>query len=341
MTIEKRKLLEAIRTVLPAVARKELFDQADKLAIDDGHLVAYNDEIAIIQPVPELEGVSGVIDGRKLFELLSRIPDEVEGALVVLDVAVASSELTVSSRQVRTRASFLLSERGMSISEVDQTGEWITLPEKFTAQLGMVASACARVMNRPVLTCVRFANDVVEASDGYRMARFRSGAEVPRLLLPMKAAELVADSAVSEMALGGSGEWVRFRSQAGTIICARTVTGDYPPIGDLYDVPGSPIVLPIGLRESVDRAQVFARRDLKINEEIQVVMSPGKIVVRAGYDGGRFSETVVHRGQKSEASFSIHPRFLLAALEDGAECVLGKSKIKFSMSTWEHVIALR
>lgn len=336
--IDKKKLLDAIKTVLPAVARKELFDQADKLAIDDGFLVAYNDAISIMQPVPELGDIAGAIDGRRLYELLIRMPDDG----VVLDLEVRGGELAVSSRQSKIRASFSMADVELPISEIDQTGDYCDLPDKFLDDLGMIATTCARDMSRPVLTCVRFGSDVIEGTDGYRMARLRLSHDVlPSLLLPATTAELVAGSESIQVALGGKGEWVRFRSKSGTVICARTSSGSYPDLRGMYEVEGTSVTMPDGLRDVLDRAQVFSKRVHKIDEEVQVSMSPGKVIVKAEYPGGRFSETIPHRGQSAEGSFAIHPSFLSVALEEGTECVLGESKIKFFSSAWEHVIALR
>lgn len=340
--IGRERLLGAIRTVLPAVARKELFEQADKLAIDGGYLVSYNDAVSIMHPLPELDGVSGSIDGRKLFELLGRMP-AAAGSDPVIDLDMRDGELLVSCSKTKTRVSLFVSPVTLPISEIDQTGDYADLPDGFTRDLGMVAAAGARTdVSRHVLMCVRLAGDVIEASDGYRMARLQLDSDVlPSALLPVSSAELVSQSGATSVAMGETGDWLRFRTDEGTVLCARTASGVYPKLDDLYDVPGAAIALPGALRSTIERAMVFARRDNRIDEEIQVTMQPGRIVVRASYGGGKFSETVPHRDQDAEGSFSIHPSFLMAALDDRSTCVLGESRIKFSTNQWAHVIALR
>ena len=340
--IGRERLLGAIRTVLPAVARKELFEQADKLAIDGGHLVSYNDAVSIMHPLPELDGISGSIDGRKLFELLGRVPTQA-GADPAVDLDMREGELLVSCAKTKTRASFFVSPVTLPISEIDQTGDYMDLPDGFTRDLGMVAAAGARTdVSRHVLMCVRLDGSVIEASDGYRMARLQLDGDVlPSTLLPITSAALVSQVGATSVAMGETGDWIRFKTDEGTILCARTASGVYPRLDDLYDVTGAAIALPGALRSTIERALVFARRDNRIDEEVQVTMSPGKIVVRAAYGGGKFSETIPHRDQDAEGSFSIHPSFLMAALDERSTCVLGESKIKFSTNSWSHVIALR
>lgn len=312
------------------------------MAIDGGYLVSYNDAVSIMHPLPELGDISGSIDGRKLFELLGRMPAS-SGSDPVLDLDMRDGELLVSCARTKTRASFFVAQVSLPISEIDQTGDYAALPDGFTRDLALVAAAGARTdVSRHVLMCVRLSGDVVEASDGYRMARLVLAEDVlPSMLLPISSAELVASSGATSIALGGTGEWVRFRTDEGTVVCARTASGTYPRLDDLYEVPGRAIALPEALRATIDRALVFARRDNRIDEEIQVTMAPGKIVVRSSYGGGKFSETVANRGQDVEGSFSIHPSFLMAALDGKSSCVLGESRIKFSTNSWAHVIALR
>ena len=337
MQINRKELLSAIGTVLPAIAKKEIFDQSDKLIIDGGSLVSYNDEVSIFHPLPGIEDLSGAVDGRKLHDLLSRMPDATE----TVELDVDNAELIV--RGGRSRASFAMSEVVLPLSEIDRTGEFAPLPEGFVAGLRLVAGTCARDMSRPVLTCVRFSSDVLEASDGFRMARlFFPGADLPSLLLPVVAAEMVCAFDLTEVAVGEAGEWIRFAAAGGLTVCARISSGTYPDLTRLYDVEGQSIGLPAGLRDVLDRARIFAKRDHRIDEQVTVELKPKRIVVRSQYEGGKFAETVHDAAQTRELSFSIHPDFLSAALQGkDMDCVVDGSKIKFSGPSFEHVIALR
>ena len=337
MQINRKKLLGAVATVLPAIAKRELFDQADKLIFDGGSLVSYNDEVSIFHPVEEVEGLSGAVDGRRLYDLLNKIPDSVE----TVNLDVAGAELTV--RAGRAKASFAMSEVALPLSEIDRTGDFAALPEGFVGGLRLIAGICARDMSRPVLTCVRFSGDVLEASDGFRMARlFFPGADLPSLLLPVAAAEMVCAFDLTEVAVGEAGEWIRFATAEGSTVCARISSGTFPDLTKLYEVGGETIVLPPALVDVLERAQIFSKRDHKIDEQVTVELRPKRIVVRSEYDGGKFSETVHDAGQIHELSFTIHPDFLSAALKsEGTGCTMDGKKIKFTGPSWEHVVALR
>jgi len=75
--------------------------------------------------------------------------------------------------------------------------------------------------------------------------------------------------------------------------------------------------------------------------------------VSAKFEGGDFSEVVRCEGATESAEFSIHPKFLAAALESGTTCVLGERVVKFAgcgrdekgqelkVGGWEHVVTLK
>ena len=149
MEINRQRLLVAIGRVLPGVSKKELFDGADKLAFtEDGHLVSYNDEVSIFERLPEAEGITGAVDGRKLHELLDKLKSD------LVELTAVGDKLRVKS--TRATASFDLTPVALPIDEIDRSGDGIPLPEGFVQALKLVAESCARDMSRPVLTCVSF-----------------------------------------------------------------------------------------------------------------------------------------------------------------------------------------
>lgn len=318
---------------MPAIAHKELFEQANRLAFSNGYLVAYNDEVSIFDHLPDCESLAGAVDGRKLYELLNKSTAEA--------VTLSSDDGKLNVRAGRVKAAFDIVPVKLPLSEIDRTGEDLTLPDDFLSVLGLISGSCAREMSRPVLTCVRVQGDWLEAADGYRMARSHfEGADLPPILLPVTAAEIVVDYTVVTLGVGTGGEWARFSSSDGkTIVFTRLSSGNYPDLSALYDVSGVNVELP-DLRDSLDRARIFAKRDHKIDEQINLELRPNQIEIKAICEGGQFAETVRWKGDIT-AAFSIHPDFLSGALSHSTTCTVGKDKIRFRGTNWEHVIALR
>lgn len=335
MEISRARLIEAIGRVVPAISGKELFEQADKLAFKSGRIVAYNDSVSISVRLPELEGIEGAIDGRKLHDLLSRISAE------AVTISVGDDGKLVV-RGGRSKVSFDVSAVSLPVDEIDRSGDEVQLPPNFLDALGIVTGCCARDMSRPALTCVRMGGDAIESADGYRGARFRFlGVDLPSVLLPVTAAEIVSDYPVERVGLGEGKEWIRFSAHAGdTVVYARLLAGNYPDLSPYYVVDGGTVELPAALSDVLDRAQVFSKRDKKVDEEVSLTFKKNQILVEASCDGARFSEVVRWDGA-AEVKFAIHPRSLKAALKSGTSCVIGSERVKFVGQNWETVIALQ
>lgn len=335
MEVSRAKLIEVVGRVLPAVAKKETFEQADKLAFAGGRVVAYNDAISISARLPELGDIEGAIDGRRFHALLSKLSAET----VTLE---RDGNAKLVLRGGRSKTAFDVLPVALPIDQIDGTGDDVPLPSGFLAALGMSASCCAKTMNKPAVTCVRFGEDGLEGADGFRAVRFHfPDAGLPTALLPATAAEEVVGFPVESVAVSDGGEWMRFVSHGGdTTIYARLLSGAYPALAKFYVVDGDPIALPATLSEVLDRAGIFAKRDVRIDEEVEIELRPNQIVVGAKCDGADFSEIVRWEG-KASAAFAITPRLFVEALASGTSCVIGKGSIKFVGPSWEHVVALR
>jgi hypothetical protein len=76
--MQRQELIDALETVKPGLAQKEIVEQSSSFAFIDGKVVTYNDEISISHPVEGLK-VEGAVRAEELYQLLHRITrDEVE-----------------------------------------------------------------------------------------------------------------------------------------------------------------------------------------------------------------------------------------------------------------------
>jgi hypothetical protein len=163
MDIRCDLLVKAIGNVVPAMADREVFDQANKVAFKDGCLISYDDHMSISQPLVGSEEITGAIDGRRLHSLLSSLSGDVNVRL-----ALEGEQLMVGAG--RTKAKFSLVPVNLPLEEIDQSGDYMDLPVDFTAGLALVHGCCARELSRPVLTCVSLKGNTMTASDGFRVA---------------------------------------------------------------------------------------------------------------------------------------------------------------------------
>ena len=117
MQLPRVNLLQAIERVLPARARREHFDQANKVAFRGGRVVAFNDHLAILHPLPNGLDIEGAIDGKRFCDLLRRLSIE------NVDLSQDGDKLFL--RAGRTRALFRAPPVTLPIDSVDMTGKWV------------------------------------------------------------------------------------------------------------------------------------------------------------------------------------------------------------------------
>ena len=230
----------------------------------------------------------------------------------------------------------------LPIDSVDMSGEMVDVPNTFADQLRWVSSSCAKDMSRPALTCVLVQDGAMLSSDSYRASRVEHGVEgLPRLMLPLSQVDVLVDYPLCRAGLSEGGEWARFETEDGTTLCARSMAGAFPDLAKVYEVEGREVQLTAALGDAIERARVFSKNDRPADEEIRVSMRANQVTVSARYEGGDFSEVVRCEGATESAEFSIHPKFLAAALESGTTCVLGERSVLFSGKDWRHCVALK
>lgn len=301
-------------------------------------MAAFNDAVAILHPLPGALDLEGAVDGQQLYSLLDKMSSDTVNLTVDND--------KIHLRAGRVRAAFNILPVTLPIDSIDMTGTLVDLPHDFKNQLEWVSNSCARETSRPALTCVLVENGWMQASDSFRASRHRYDGNLPRLMLPVPQVDILVDSNydIKKVALSDGGVWTRFATDEGTTLCARAMSGVYPPLTTTWAVEGREIQLLPALGEMIDRARIFSRREHAIDEEVHVRMQDRHITLSAHYEGGEFTEDIACRDAVDGVAFTIHPKFLSWALEkSGTRCVVGSDRVKFSGSEmdWEHVIALR
>jgi hypothetical protein len=333
MEVERGPLVEAVQRVMPAISRTPIFDQADKLLFWNSRLVSYNDEISISTSLSGLESIEGAVDGRKLLEFLNRT--------TAAKIIIESESDQIKFRAGHARASFSLLPLSLPLSEIE-TGAWISdVPPELSEHIVSASSVCSKYVAHRVLTAVRVFENLVEASDGYQAVRmYIDGVNLPSLLIPYNCSRILTDYSIKKISVSENEKWVHFIGEKDTIISTRTLDLTYPETDHLFNMKGDQIEFPTGMTEALQRAGVFSQRDQDVDEEVSILVQPGRIILRSQCEGASFSESV-RSNLKITASFSLRPDFLELALKKGTKCLLGDRMIKFSSENWEHIIPLR
>jgi DNA polymerase III sliding clamp (beta) subunit (PCNA family) len=331
--MNKKELLKALEIVKPGLANKEMIEQTTSFAFISGRVVTYNDEISISHPMKDLD-IEGAIKAEEFYKLLSKLKED------ELKLKQTSKEITIISG--KTKAGITLqSEVKLPLEEIGELGEWKTLPEGFVDRLAFCLFSCSRDMSRPVLTCIHVKEDGdMESCDNLRLTYYHQGHEmpVPTFLIPQSSAAQLVKYQITEITEGQG--WIYFRTGEDTVFSCRIFQDEYPDTSKIMEVDGKEITLPKSMDEIIDRVAIFSKREYSLNEEVEVIIEDGQMVVKAQSDTGWIREETKVRYKGDKISFFINPQFLKDVLPIIRKGILGKDRIKFVGDDWQHVISL-
>jgi DNA polymerase III sliding clamp (beta) subunit (PCNA family) len=332
--MKKTELLQALETVKPGLASKELIEQATSFAFIDGRVVTYNDEISISHPVEGLD-IIGAIQAEELYKLLGRLKKE------EIEIEASDSEITLKSGG--TKAGFTLhNEIKLPLKELDNIEDWKKLPEDFIHFMKFVVGSCSRELSEPILSCVNVNNEgFVESSDNYRMARGEIGEPIPTKSFLIPATSVIELIKIDPTYIAEGGGWMHFRKDEGTQISCRIFEDPFVDIEEHLDVKGMELSLPRTLPEMLNRVSVFAKRDYFLDEAIEISLEKNKVKLECRSEEGWISESANIRYDEEPLSFSITPFLLKGILSETSDCILSDRMLKFAGAGWEYVTVLK
>jgi len=347
--LNKSSLLEALETVRPGVAKKEVLEQSNCFVFRDNFVYSFNDEVGMSHPIKNLKlKLEGAVQAESLFDLLSSIESE----SVYLETT--KTELLVNAGKMKAGLP-LIRDIALPLDSIGNADSWHPLPKNFLKGIGFSLFSCSKDVNYGQLTCV-FINTrrgVIETTDQNRACSVSFGKSlkgyIDSFLLPADAAKQLEDYDLTEIGRSdgsdGSG-WVHFRNDGGTIFSARVYEGSLPDSSSWFDVKEvGAFHFPENLGGLVERANVFSKRDAeKDSGHVTIKVSGGKMrVVSKGSSGwSRESIPVKHDPDMEPFSFIVSVDFIRDVLDIGVneKCIVSDSSLLFAGKNWKHVMSL-
>ncbi len=332
--IKTEDLREALSIVKPGLANKEIIEQSTSFAFIDGTVATYNDEISISCPVPGVK-FTGAAKAEELYQLLNRVKkDEIE-------LEITDTEIKL--RSGRGKASLTLKEKILlPLEEIGEITDWEKLPKDFIDHLSFVVHACSNDMSRPTLTGVHITSEgALEATDSFRIARSVMSEKLPieNFVLPANSAAEVIRLRPTEISVSES--WAHFRTEGNAIISCRIYNDKFPDVTKHMKVKGAQIILPKTIKDIIDRASVFSKRDHFLDEKLLVTIAENRITIKSESDTGKYEEQANLKYDKDPLSFLITPYILQNIIMRTQKCIVGQDKIRFEDSGWEYICMLR
>lgn len=334
MKINKNELLTALSIVKPALANKEMIEQATSFAFINGFIVTFNDEISIKHPIPDLQ-LEGAIKAEELYELLGKIKQN--------EITIEKQENEVILKAGKSKAGFTLQkEIKLPLDEIGAISEFNDLPYNFLEAVSFTSQSCSTDYSRPVLTCINIQkNGKLVGTDRFRLAEYDLKTEMPvdTFLLPVAAAKEIIKLKPTKIALNEG--WVHFSTENGTVISCRILVGDFPDVAPFFNIEGDKLELPKNIEEILERLSPFAKRESRIDESITIQYKKNKIFFNSKNEIGWIKEQARCEYEGDEITFVIAPTFLQTIIKETKEFTVNTQRILFEEGNWKYLSMLK
>lgn len=336
MEINIQELVKALGFVKPGLANKEMIEQTASFMFMRDRVITYNSDISLSAPVENMD-LQGAVKAEELYKFLLRLKGE------VVKMEQQEGEIVLSSN--KSRAGLQLVDIGenikSSIPVIPKNVKWEKLPENFVSDLSFVMNSCSSDMLRVILTAVHIRKDgKLEASDGYSIAMTNTNTSfVQNIMLPATiAAEVIK---IKPIVLSIVDSWVHFKTDQDVILSGRLIEGNYVDTTPHLKVSGKKFIFPNTMLEVLERAVVFSKRDIFLDELVTITLSDKYMTITSKSDTGWFEEMVEVSYEDKPLTFAIPPYILQNILGKTKEAIIGENTIHFVEKDWHYMALLR
>lgn len=340
MKINRKQLIDMLEKIKPGLAgNKEIIEHSNAFAFLAGESVmAYNDKIAIFHYMDT--GIKGVVQAEELLSLLKRIKkDEVE-------VNMETGLLCLLSG--RTKAGIVLqADLPVHVLQmqaiINKEKKWKKLPTNFVEGVKICMPSVSEDMTRPELTVLHLHNKFMEASDNYRLTRFRLS-EAIQGTLHIPADNLAGIEKIMPATYSVDASWIYFRNEEGVIYCCRLLGEDikFPDISPFLKSKGIKVVMPTELKEALDRTMVFAGKgQADVFPQVEITLGPKWITIKGKGVTGWIEEKMRVKYDGEEVNFYISPKLLMDVFDHKLNVQVTKNTLLLSNSRFIHCCAIQ
>ena len=337
--MQKQELLKALEAVKPGLAKNDLIEQTTSFAFMKERVVTFNDEISVSYPIDI--GITGAVKAEELYTLLHKIVPKKDDQI---DIEQAENEIRIHGKRI-TAGVKLQNEINLPLDEVDEIQEeWNPVPADLSEALKLCAFSTSKDMSRPVLTCLCCSAEkgAVYSSDSYRISK--------RTLEGLKQSFLIPATVASELVKYNftyyqvRENWAHFKDEDGTLFSFRTIEGQFPieNVEEYLQKKGkNSIKFPTGMKDALDRAHIFTKQDLVIDQKVQIEIKGNHLTCTGRGEYGWLTEKMkIENKAGQDCTFLINPDFLRQILNLTNEFSITESFIRFTGKEFTHLLAL-
>jgi hypothetical protein len=334
MRINREEFLKQLESVLPGLSVKEIIEQSSCFIFKDKAIHTYNGEIACSQK--SLLNIEGAVPAMPFISIIRKLQED------ELEISLVDTTLLIKGKQ-RKAGINMEQDITLPIDAVDKPKKWKKLPDDFADAIAIV-QPCAggkdMIQNQFAMTCVHITPKFIEACDNHQVTRYRIKTDVENSILIRKES-LRHIVSLDMIELSETKHWVHFKNSDGLILSCQHFIEDYPTddISEVLKMNGEPLSLPKGLKEAVEKAEIFSSENTESNNVI-VNIKKGKFKITGKGSYGWFTEVKKSKYDGDSLRFTIPPKLLVELVQHYNECEVSANRLKVKGGKFVYVTVL-
>lgn len=333
MKIEREELLQQLELVIPGVSKRDMIEQSNCFLFLKDRIVTYNDEMMISAKCET--GITGAVQAEPLLALIRKLSD------AELEITSSDSHIKIKGKGRRLSAIRLDKQVIFDYSKMEFPGEedWKTLPDEFVSAVSRVYQCAGKDSSQFSLTCVHLHKKWIEAFDNFQITRYFCKMDLKEsILVPASTIKNVVSMDINKFGLTDS--WIHFTNEDELLISCRTDKRDYPDTSPILEEEGSEIVIPKGLSECVERAEIFSVANQDENV-VEVTLGNETLQIKGEGAVGWYKEQITIPYKGEEIHFLVPPSLLydLSSIKS-TQCEVSEDKLIVRGEKWIYVTAL-
>ena len=331
MRINREEFLKQLESVLPGLSAKEIIEQSSCFIFKDKAINTYNGEIACSQK--SLLHIEGAVPAMPFISIIRKLQED------ELEISLVDTTLLIKGKQ-RKAGINMEQEITLPIDAVDKPKKWKKLPESFADAIAIVQPCAGTNQSQFAMTCVHITSKFIEACDNHQVTRYRIKTDVENPVLIRKES-LKHIVSLDMVEFSETKHWIHFRNSDGLVLSCQHFIEDYPTgdISEVLKMKGESWTLPKGLKEAVEKAEVFSFENTESNNVI-VNIKRGKFKITGKGTYGWFSEIKSSKYDGDSLRFTIPPKLLIELVQQYNECEVSANRLKVKGGRFTYVTVL-
>ena len=335
MRINREDLLTSLEVVTSGLSPRAIIEQSTCFVFSKGTVMTFNDDVACRHKT-KLK-ITGAVQSAPLLAILRKMKEEEVDVNTTTD---EDSKLTIAGGKRRIATINMEQEILLPIESVESPKKWRKLPTDFIKAIDKVKDCAGRDETKFALVCVHITPKWIEACDSYQVARYRIKTGLEKSILIRKdSLSHVVNLDMTEFSETES--WIHFRNPIGLIISCRRYIEEYhsKELTAVLKKTGEPTLLPKGLQEAADKAEVFSIENPD-NNQVTIKLKANKLRITGTGVNGDYTEIAKIKYNGKPREFRISPRTLVQILDKNVKCEIGDGILKITDGKFTYVSCL-